>query len=254
MSLERFEAMESGAEQSDSAGRTWRGRQITDTGFGSDDGSADPVVTQALREPHDERELMRALADARFLVPIVADATEVVQDGSMLADKAADMAVAVLVAPDGTRALPVFTSLETLHAWDASARPSPVTAAHAAQAAVSERADIIVLDVAGPATVALRPSMVWALAMQREWVPSHADPRVISAVEEACRDEPKVARSACEAGEDGSLRIALYLVPGVAGEEISAIAQRIAEHLATDGEVRARIDAVTFAARPADND
>ena len=251
MSLERFDAMESGAEQSDSAGRTWRGRQITDTGFGSDDGSADPSVAQALRVPHDERELMRALADARFLVPIVADATEVVQDGSMLADKAADMAVAVLVAPDGTRALPVFTSLDTLHAWDSSARPSPVTAAHAAQAAVSERADEIVVDVAGPATVALRPSMVWALAMGREWVPAHEDPQVDAAVQSAARDEASVDRVVCEAGEGGALRIVLHLLPGLPGDEVAAIARRVGERLASDGEVRARIDAVSFALRPA---
>ena len=35
-------------EHTDSAGQTWRGRQVTDTGFGGDDGSADPAVAAAL--------------------------------------------------------------------------------------------------------------------------------------------------------------------------------------------------------------
>lgn len=237
-------------EHTDSAGQTWQGRQVTDTGFGGDDGSADPAVAAALAGD-DEVALVRTLAGARFLVPIVADATEVVQDGGLHADKAADMAVAVLVAPDGTRALPVFTSMDSLHAWDPATRPSPVTADRAAQAAVSERADVIVVDVAGPTTVALRPSMVWALAMQRDWLPAHDDPQVVSAVARAAAEDPSVARVVCEAGDDGALRIVLHLLPGLAGDEVATIAQRVGERLAADGEVRARIDAVTFAVRPA---
>lgn len=238
-------------EQVDSAGQTWQGRELTDTGFSADDGSADPAVTAALADPSDEVALVRTLAGVRFLVPIVADATEVVQEGGLEADKAADMAVAVLVAPDGTRALPVFTSMTSLHAWDPAARPSPVTADRAAQAAVSERADVMVVDVAGPATAVLRPSMVWALAMQRDWCPAHQDDKVIAAVSAAVADEAAVDRASCEPGADGALRIVLHLHPGLGGEEVAAIAQRVGEKLATDGEVRARIDAVTFAVRPA---
>ena len=239
-------------EQFDSAGQTWRGRQVTDTGFGHDDGSASPAVLQALSAPGDEVSLMATLADARFLVPIVADATEVVQGGGLHADKAADMAVAVLVGQDGTRALPVFTSLDSLHAWDPAARPSPVAADKAAQAAVSERADVMVVDLAGPHQAVLRPSMVWALAMGRPWRPAHEDEHVIAAVDSAVALDQAAAGASCEAGESGALRIVLHLRPGLDASEVSALAQRVGERLATDGEVRARIDAVSFAVRPAE--
>ena len=47
------------------------------------------------------------------------------------------MAAMTLLAADGHRALPVFTSIAALAAWDPAARPVPVTAARAAQAAVT---------------------------------------------------------------------------------------------------------------------
>lgn len=238
-------------EQFDSAGLTWRGREVTDTGFGTDDGSADPAVSAALADPGDLRSLLRVLNGARFLVPIVADPTEVVQEGQLMADKAADMAVAVLVAPEGTRALPVFTSMDSLHAWDPSARPSPVTSARAAQAAVSERCDIMVVDLAGPHPTTLRPSMVWALAMERDWLAAHEDPHVVQAVSAAVEPEPVIDRAVCEDGGDGALRIALHVIPGLTGDQLGELASRVGGQLATDGETRARIDAITFAIRPA---
>ena len=116
-----------------------------------------------------------------------------------MAEKQTDMAAVTLVAPDGQRALPVFTSIESLSA-DPRARPVPVTAARAAQAAVSERCDVVVVDVAGPRTAVLRPSMVWALAQQRAWLPAHEDPSVARAVEVAVAPEAAVRGHALAAG------------------------------------------------------
>ena len=118
---------------------------------------ADPVLLAALADPSDERALMRPSRPPRLLVPIVAEPVAVDDSGEHLVEKQTDMAAVTLVAPDGARALPVFTSMDAIAAWDASARPVPVTAARAAQAAVSERCDVIVVDVAGRQPLALRP-------------------------------------------------------------------------------------------------
>ena len=56
----------------DSAGVPWSGRELTGTGFGGDQGGADADLLSALAGPQDEQGLMRALARARLLVPIVA--------------------------------------------------------------------------------------------------------------------------------------------------------------------------------------
>ena len=237
---------------SDSAGVPWGGRELTGTGFDGDTGEADAALASALAHPGDETSLMAAFSGARLLVPIVAEPVSLEESGGLVAEKQTDMAAVTLVAPDGQRALPVFTSLQSLAGWDAAARPVPVTAARAAQAAVSERCDVIVIDVAGPATVTLRPSMVWALAQQRDWVPAHEDPAVARSVAAAVRPETAVRSHAIGPGEpagQGILRIELELEPGLGAQDVQGIATRVGERLATDGELRARVDGLAFAIR-----
>lgn len=236
----------------DSAGVPWGGRELSGTGFDDDTGAADPRLVAALAHPDDEPVVMAAVSAARLLVPIVAEPVSVEESGGLAADKQTDMAAVTLVAPDGQRALPVFSSLQALAAWDPQARPVPVTASRAAQAAVSERCDVMVLDVAGPRTVVLRPSMVWALAQQREWLPAHQDPAVERAVAAAVRAEPSVRAHALGAGRpegQGILAVTLELEPGLVAEEVQAVATRVGERLATDGELRARVDGLAFSIR-----
>jgi hypothetical protein len=240
-----------GAAGHDSAGIPFGGRELTSTGFDGDTGAADAPLVAALSDPADERRLMAAVAGARLLVPIVAEPAEVDTSGELAVEKQTDMAAVTLVAPDGTRALPVFTSMEALAAWDPSARPVPVTAARAAQAAVSERCDVMVVDVAGDRAVALRPSMVWALAQQRDWLPAHEDEVVARAVATAVREHPAVVAHALSAGApgEGVVRIELELQPGLSADEVQQVATAVGEQLATDGEVRARIDGLAFSIR-----
>ncbi|MFC7489047.1 MULTISPECIES: SseB family protein [unclassified Knoellia] len=223
-------------------------RDLVFTGFEGDEGAADPALVAAL-DAEDPSELMKALASARLLVPIVAEPVESeVRDG-LTVDKQTDMAAVTLLAPDGERALPVFTSLAALAAWDPGARPVPVTSARAGQAAVGERCDVIVIDVAGPRTQVLRPSMVWALAQEREWVIPQLDPFVARAVERALADEPAVRSHRIEEGRPagrGILGLALELSEGLDPDEVQQIATRVGERLATDGELRARIDGLAF--------
>jgi len=226
-------------------------RDLVFTGFEGDDGSAQPGLTAALADG-DPAGLMAELATARLLVPIVAEPVDTaVQDG-LTVDKQTDMAAVTLVAPDGERALPVFSSLHALAAWDPAARPVPVTAARAGQAAVSERCDVVVVDVAGPVTRVLRPSMVWALAQERPWLPPHLDDFVAAGVARAVAEEPDVTSHHVEEGApagQGVLGVVLELREGLAGDEVQAVATRVGERLATDGELRARIDGLAFRIR-----
>lgn len=232
----------------DSAGVPFGGRELTGTGFDGDTGEADAALVRALAEPLDEVALMTAVAAARLLVPIVAEPVSVDTSGEHAVEKQTDMAAVTLVAPDGTRALPVFSSMAAIAAWDAGARPVPVTAARAAQAAVSERCDVMVVDLAGPLTVALRPSMVWALAQQRHWLPAHEDETVRRAVANAVREQDAVLAHEIGPGSpgEGVLRVTLQLVPGLDADAVQAVATAVGERLATDGEIRARIDGLSF--------
>ncbi len=185
-------------------------------------------------------------------MPVVAEATATDASGEHVVDTQVEMAAVTLVAPDGQRALPVFSGVEALAAWDAAARPVPVTPARAGQAAVSEGCDVIVVDVAGPSTRVLRPSMVWALAQQRPWEPPHTDPFVARSVAAAVRDEDDVTAHELEEGNprgEGVLGVVLDLRPGLDPERVRALASRVGERLATDGELRARIDGLAFRLR-----
>lgn len=243
---------------SDSSGTPWTGRALTGTGFDNDLGEADIDLIAALDDPQDETGLMHAVARARLLVPIVAAPSEVDDSGELILEKsgrnsATDMAVVTLTSPDGQRALPVFSSLAALSAWDAAARPSPVTSARAAQAAVSERCDVMLLDLASGHECVLRPSMVWALAQQREWLPAHTDPFVTQALSRATADEADVIDCVGESDPVGAgiLRVVLRLRPGLDSAQVQALATRVGEQIATDGEARARIDGLAFTIRQA---
>ena len=246
------EESSSGQGPTDSARVPWAGRDLSPSGFEDDTGAADPALLAALAWPGDDAALMAAVEVARFVVPVVAEPTEVDISGDHAVEKQVDMAAVTLVAPDGQRALPVFSGIEALAAWDPSARPVPVTPARAGQAAVSEGCEVIVVDVAGPATRVLRPSMVWALAQQRPWVPPHTDPFVERSVAAALRPEEDVTASAVEEGNprgEGILGVVLDLRPGLAPEQVRAVATRVGERLAADGELRARIDGLAFRIR-----
>lgn len=240
----------------DSAGQAWAGKSIPSHGFTGDTGEADDALLDALArvqsDPGDETELalMTRVASARWLVPVVAVAAEVDESGPHAVDTRSDMAAVTLTSPDGSRALPMFTSLAALAEWDPGARPVPVRAAAAAQAAISEECQVLLVDLASPHATVLRPSMLWALAQERTWQPSHLDPHVAAAVRAAVEAEPEVSRHRVEAGGPagaGVLRVVLALEPGLDADQVGAIATRIGERIATDGETRARIDALTFA-------
>jgi len=266
------------ADSADSVGSARSGRTLTSTGFDGDHGEADPHLLAALDDPRDEVTLMRAVAQARLLIPIVAVPPEIValpaevqhldehvdehSDEPMTEQAAAtgsegsgadDLAVVILTASDGHRAFPVFSSLAALSAWDATARPSPVTSSRAAQSAVSERCDVMLLDCGSSRARVLRPSMVWALAQQRDWLPAYLDSFVAQALIRASADEEDVI--GCigkgEPAEPGTLRVELRLRQGLDAGRVRALATRIGERIATDGEARARIDALSFTIRQA---
>ena len=69
---------------------------------------------------------MEHVARVRWLVPVVAVAAEVDDSGDSgypMVETRTDMATVTLTAPDGSRALPVFTSLAALAAWVSTRSP-----------------------------------------------------------------------------------------------------------------------------------
>ena len=96
--------------------------------------------------------MLRALASSRLLVAVMAVADEVDVGGS---DKSSHMAVVSMVNAAGDKGLLAFTGLDSMAAWNPEARPVPVPARAAAEAALADGAQALVIDVAGPARVVI---------------------------------------------------------------------------------------------------
>ena len=216
-------------------------KNIPDSGFSDDDGTADPRLTAALAAWSEDRTAQRpvleALKDARLLVPVVAVLGEVEEDENGLRrEKTSDMAVPTLTAGD-RRALPAFTSTASLARWDPDARPVAVPLHQALQAAAHEKADTLVIDLAGPVPYQLSGRALLALAEGRTSADPLDDPAVTTAVRDAVAAEPAVLRAHLGPGAaDGTL--ALVLAPDAVPAQA---ARRIAEALAADDVLRARL-------------
>ncbi|AZS70891.1 hypothetical protein DDE74_08000 [Streptomyces lydicus] len=218
-------------------------KNIPDPGFADDDGSADPAVAAALaaydRDRSAEPQLLSALAGARVLVPVVAvlGDVETGPDG-LRREKSSDMAVPTLQAPDGRRALPAFTSTETLRRWRADARPVAVPLPQALLAASHEKADTVVVDLAGPVTYQLTGPALRALAEGRTSADPLADPAVTDALRSLLDAEPGVLVARLAPSGETDATLALGLAPDAPTAEV---AQRLARALATDEVLRARL-------------
>lgn len=108
------------------------------------------------------------------MVPVVATATSLaatsgglVSDqttGGLVSDKEAEMAVVLLQRRDGGKALLGFTGVDALQAWDARARPVPVTLDKVAGTAAAEGAVAVLVDAAGPYPLVVEGEVMAALA------------------------------------------------------------------------------------------
>ncbi|MEV7454043.1 SseB family protein, partial [Streptomyces nigra] len=129
-------------------------KNIPDSPFSDDDGTADPRLSAALAAWAEDRTaegpVLEALRDARLLVPVVAVLGEVEEDEKgMRREKTSDMAVPTLKAGNRT-ALPAFTSTESLARWDPAARPVAVPLRSALEAATGATAGLLLQPDTGP--------------------------------------------------------------------------------------------------------
>ena len=129
--------------------------------FPGDDGPAAPAEHPGARWPPRRREAsptaylraVAALCSDRLLVPVVATATRLGDDGRRadLGQGGRDVGGDAADAPTGAGRCSAFTGLDSLRAWRVDARPVPVTLDMAAADGPAEGVDAVLIDVAGPA-------------------------------------------------------------------------------------------------------
>ena len=204
----------------------------TDSKFAADDGSADPAAAAALAAfaagTGSEHAALTALAGVQLLVPVVA--AEGPDDDPPLPDllaagdschvpggeKTSEMTIPTLIGQDGRAAVPAFTSLAAMHAWQPGTRPVPADAARVWQAAAADAA-AVVLDIAGPVPLAIDGARLAALAVGQPVPPPEQDPDIHAVISAVAAGHPQIAavRLAGDPGGEGpDLTIELTLAPG----------------------------------------
>ncbi len=212
--------------------------------FAGDDGSASPALLGALRAhavgDADLYAVQAELLGSRLLTPIIARLDELEYDESgRVREKSAAMSTVTVQGRDGRMAVPVFTSVASLQAWNPGARPVPTAAVDAARGAYEQGAVALLVDPADSWTTVLLGPPLLALAEGRRWVPAAQDQAVLDTVREALQDLPGVSGLTMEAATEADLSITLH----VAGDADStrAVAQLAADRLAACELLRGRL-------------
>ncbi len=164
-------------------------KEIPESIFADDDGSADARLAQALikysRGKAPLTDVVEALAYARVLIPVFANGEQRhVGKHGLQQDTVASTGVVAVQMPDGRAALPAFTDVEAMRLWNPDARPIPAEGPRAALAAVNESWSAIVLNP-GMETVLIPRPAVWALGKGEHWRPAVVEGRVDDEVRSA---------------------------------------------------------------------
>lgn len=242
--------------RADSAGVPWEGRGFHANPHSGDDGSADPALLAALlafREgTGDQTAVIDAYRSARLLIPLVAEKGDHgVGAHGLTVDKTQELSIVTVAAPDGRRVLPVFTSVEAMGRWDASARPVPADGVRTAVAASADDTDLIVVDPGSPTEFVIRRPAVWAIAQGHAWEPSFASPEVFAGLQESIGGELAVIDLSVEAGDpEARLRgpelvVRLELIHGLEKAELDAVLARLATRWAADHRIAVLVDSLT---------
>lgn len=223
----------------DSAGVPWEGREFSQNSWSQDDGSTPGILAEVFSRDLDKVALFDALSQSRLLIPLLAELGESgVGAHGELVDKSADLAIVAVSTPDGKTAIPAFSSVAEMSAWNSTARPVPVESAKLAIAAISEGHDRVVLNPAGLAIGIRRPALA-ALAQRFAWTPPHLNDLVLELVLQASEKHSEIrtvrAFDADPAGQllKPELGLEIALVAGLSQQQLQQVLAEFGTELQT---------------------
>ena len=236
----------------DSAGVPWEGRSFESNAWAGDDGSCPPPLARLLAEEVlDQVAFVSTLQDQRLLIPLLAQLGEgELGPNGLMVEKSADLGIVAVQTPDGKTAIPAFTSVAQLQAWNRDARPVPVDARKIALACASEGHERLVIDPAGRPVVLRRPALV-ALAQGIPWQKPEQNSAVIGHVRETAKRFVEVFSVDLFEGDPANnlshaeLQIQLGLRPGLSPDGLKSLLQRFTEELQTQ-EFNQQVDSITL--------
>lgn len=215
--------------------------------FPNDDGSQPPQfgAAKAVEPPERTPAVVRALVDGRVMVPVLPHAApKDPMNPHAEDDENCEAPPSILVElPDGRHAMPAFTSIAGLQAWNAQARPFLMYGSQAAQAAAEQGDGLMILDPNDEAVLIPRPA-VWALASGNEWVPAWADRDLGGVAAAALAGIPGTRGVALVPGRRAEVAAVVLMDDGLARSEVEAAMDAAARALSTHELLRERIDSL----------
>lgn len=256
-------------DHADSAGQPWEGREFDENPFSDDDGTTPVNVKHAFKAFRSlaldsaERaarhvDIVDALRDSRFLVPLLAEAGDVgVNSAGLVVDKTQELAIVTVEGPGGQKVLPVFTSVDAMQRWKPEARPVPVDARRAALAAAADGAQWIVVDPASATELVLRRPVLEAIATGQPWVPTYIDAELQQMFTASIENDPLVKEIRLAAGDPDSrglsedLVVQVVLPPGLEQKEVEQVVRSLSDKWATQNIFTQRVDSMRLQLVPA---
>jgi hypothetical protein len=240
---------------SDSAGVPWEGRSFHENPDASDDGTAPARVIEAIKRFRASevgvREVLEALRAERLLLPLLAvRGEEGVGTHGRLVDKTQELSLVTAASPDGRPALLAFTSVDTMRAWNVTARPIPIQVPRIALAVASEGTPLIVVDPGAATMFVVRRPAFRALATGEQWLPSYEDPDVLQAFLEVSSGEEALVAVQLAPGDPmarltgAELLVQLSVRAGLSEGELSALVARLGERWTADALIAERVDSI----------
>ncbi len=218
------------------------GAEVLVTRFQGDTGQADPQLRALLGDPETyaaQRRIVDRLVQGRLLIPVVANLDEKDATG---ADKHSHMATVTITNELGHKALVCFTGVDSVALWRPDARPIPVAGVEAAQAALQEDCDALLIDIAGPDQYALAGTGLWALAAGGPWRHPLDEPEIVALLEAALADSGLQGRFVMDPSTVDGVAVVL-LDPDL--PRVQALAQSLGQIPA----VQARVSSLEFRAQ-----
>lgn len=246
----------------DSAGQPWAGRHFEPNASVDDDGSAPPELLAAIERfragAGGESQVVDAVRTSRFLIPLLAAlGQEGVNEKGQKIDKSQELSIVTVEGPDGRTVLPVFSSVATMAAWNAHARPVPAVGSRVALAAASEETDLVVIDPTSPTEFAVRRPALWALAQEREWTPGYLSTDIAAEFAKSIADEPAVVGLALAPGDPEcrlhgpELEIQLTLTGGLSEPDIRELLERLSLRWSQSTLIAEGVDSMGVSLHPA---
>ena len=239
----------------DSAGVPWAGRSFDINPYSGDNGEADANLIEATSKFQSGQvgsdEVLRAIAKARLLIPLVANLGEGEQGAhGHKVDKSADLSIVTVLTPDNQRALPVFSSVATMTRWNPEARPVPNDGRKVALAAASEGNTRLVLDPMSETEFVVRRPGIAAVAQDLPWITPANNPEVVEIINNVLAESGSVESFTLVEGDPTckllgqELLVVLYLEPGLSETQLKELEDGFFEKIANSERFVELVDSV----------